>query len=407
MHKKFDLAIIGAGPAGCICAYLLAGQGLKVALIEKAVFPRDKICGDALSPDVVNQLYLIDKPMAERFLATLPKKAANGIRFIAPNFKALDIQFTNPAYPAAAGFIAKRLDFDNFLFEQLKLAEDITIFQGQPVEKLERSDGEVKIFTKDQIIAAKMVVGADGAHSVVRRKFANNRIDKNHYCAGVRQYFEGVAGMDEHENIELHFYRELLPGYLWIFSLPGGQANVGIGMLSSEISKQKINLKEMLSQLIKNHPMLKDRFKQAKPLEKVQGFGLPIGSRKLPCSGDNFLLLGDAASLIDPFTGEGIGNAIRSGRVAAKHLLKAFDHNRYNAHFHKYYDREIYDRMWTELRVSRAMQKMLRYPRLFNMIVNKANKNESIRMLLTSMLTNLDLRKELRKPSFYTKLFFK
>lgn len=69
-----------------------------------------------------------------------------------------------------------------------------------------------------QTILAKMVVGADGANSVVKRKFGINKIDKEHYCAGVRQYFEGVANLENHENIELHFYRELLPGYLWIFS---------------------------------------------------------------------------------------------------------------------------------------------------------------------------------------------
>ena len=321
MQTIYDLAIVGAGPAGCTCALLLAGKGMNVALIDKAIFPRDKICGDALSPDVINQLHLIDKKLAERFLTTLTKKAANGIRFIAPNFKALDIQFTNPAYPASAGFIAKRLEFDNFLFDQVKQDPGITIFQGQPVKKLERLDDEVRIATTDQTILAKMVVGADGANSVVKRKFGINKIDKEHYCAGVRQYFEGVANLENHENIELHFYRELLPGYLWIFSLPNGQANVGIGMLSSEISKRKINLKDMLSDLIHHHPNLKERFMQANPLETVQGFGLPIGSRKLPCSGERFLLLGDAASLIDPFTGEGIVNAIRSGRVAAKHLL--------------------------------------------------------------------------------------
>ena len=321
MQTIYDLAIVGAGPAGCTCALLLAGKGMNVALIDKAIFPRDKICGDALSPDVINQLHLIDKKLAERFLTTLTKKAANGIRFIAPNFKALDIQFTNPAYPASAGFIAKRLEFDNFLFDQVKQDPGITIFQGQPVKKLERLDDEVRIATTDQTILAKMVVGADGANSVVKRKFGINKIDKEHYCAGVRQYFEGVANLENHENIELHFYRELLPGYLLIFSLPNGQANVGIGMLSSEISKRKINLKDMLSDLIHHHPNLKERFMHANPLETVQGFGLPIGSRKLPCSGERFLLLVDAASLIDPFTGEGIVNAIRSGRVAAKHLL--------------------------------------------------------------------------------------
>jgi flavin-dependent dehydrogenase len=123
-------------------------------------------------------------------------------------------------------------------------------------------------------------------------------------------------------------------------------------------------------------------------------------------SGDRFLLLGDAANLIDPFTGEGIGNAIRSGRVAAEHLLKAFERNRFDAEFNKTYDREIYRKMWKELRISRSMQLLLYYPRIFNFVIKKASKNESIRTLLTSMLDNIDLKKELLKPTFYIKLIF-
>ena len=92
-----------------------------------------------------------------------------------------------------------------------------------------------------------------------------------------------------------------------------GKANVGIGMLSSHISQKKINLKVVLQKLIETHPQLKDRFINAKALESIKGFGLPLGSKKRRLSGDRYVLTGDAASLIDPFSGEGIGNAIRSG----------------------------------------------------------------------------------------------
>ncbi|WPP49245.1 NAD(P)/FAD-dependent oxidoreductase [Catalinimonas niigatensis] len=406
-HDDFDVIIVGAGPAGCICALQLAGKGLKIALIERAVFPRDKICGDALSPDVINQLKLIDVSLSQGFLQSVRKKDVNSIRFVAPNYKHLDFHFTNPNHPASAGYIAKRLDFDNFLFNQIKGLGDITIFEDHQVEQLENLENEVLVRTDKRRFSASIVVGADGAQSVVNRQLTNNKVDRDHYCAGVRQYFEGIDELHQTDCIELHFYKELLPGYFWIFSLPNGQANVGIGMLSSEVSRQKINLKEKLTDIIQHHLHVKHRFKDAKPLEAIQGFGLPIGSRKVACSGHRFLLLGDAASLIDPFTGEGIGNAIRSGRIAADHLLKAFEQKRFDADFNIRYDREIYRRMWTELRVSRSMQKMLKYPGIFNFLVNKAQKNESVRTLLTSMLNNTDLRKELRKPSFYTKLIFK
>ena len=406
MDHDFDVVIVGAGPAGCTCAYLLAGKGLNIALIEKSIFPRDKVCGDALSPDVINQLNLINPQWIEQFQKSVAKKPSEGIRLIAPNFRMLDINFNQPEGLKLDGFVAKRIDFDHFMFNQIKRLQDITIFQGQKVESLERNREEINIFTNDHKIKCKMVMGADGAQSVVNRALSDNKIDKKHYCAGVRQYFSGIEGM-EHNKIELHFYRELLPGYFWIFSLPNNQANVGMGMLSDEISRNKIDLKEMLRSLLSNHPNLKDRFRNALPLEEIKGFGLPIGSRKVQCSGDGFLLLGDAACLIDPFTGEGIGNAIRSGRIAAKHLLKAFTEKRFDAAFNKSYDQKLYSKMWAELRISRKMQMLLRYPWIFNLLVKKAERNESLHHLLTSMITDPDLRKELRKPSFYAKLFFR
>ena len=405
MHENYDIVIVGAGPAGCACAYQLIGRGLKIAVIEKGTFPRDKICGDALSKDVINQFYRMNPDLANTFLHLTQKTPSYGVRFFAPNHKHLDIAFKNEENHSP-GFVAKRYEFDNFFFNQIKDAPGVSVFQNHTVTEITYLEDKVLIKTKDKKFTAKIIIGADGAYSVVNKQLSKNKVDKKHYCAGLRQYYENVNGFHEGKYVELHFYKELLPGYFWIFPLPNNQANVGVGMLSSAVSKRKINLKEKFADILHNHPNVKERFKNARPLEPVRGFGLPIGSKKRACSGDRYLLLGDAASLIDPFTGEGIGNAIRSGRVAADHLLRAFDQNCFHATFNKAYDKEIYSRMWNELRVSRSLQTLSSYPRLFDFVVNKAQKNKSIQLLLTSMLDDLDLKKELTKPGFYFKLLF-
>jgi len=404
--QKFDIVIIGAGPAGCACAYMLSGKGLKVVLIEKDCFPRDKICGDALSADVVNQFFRMDAALAEKFIQTSPKQASNGVRFFAPNTQFVDVDFTNPKHKEAAGFVMKRLEFDHFFAEQIKQLSDISFFENETVKDVRLEDGHVLIATQNHHFTTKMVVGADGANSIVNRKLANHQIDKKHHSVGLRQYYQNVEGMTENGHIELHFYKEILPGYFWIFPLPEGKANVGLGMLSSTVSKNKINLKKEFETLLTKHPNIKDRFKNATPLENIKGFGLPLGSKKKKLSGNHFILLGDAASLIDPFTGEGIGNAIRSGRIAATHLESAFQKNLFNAQFNKSYDTKIYKATWQELRVSASLQKLLRFPWLFNFVIKKAKKNQSLQLLLTSMLNDVSIKKELLKPTFYFKLLF-
>jgi len=271
---------------------------------------------------------------------------------------------------------------------------------------VEKTETEGLVHTNQGTFSAKVIAGADGAQSVVARQLGSFKPDRQHFSAGLRIYYEGITSFQESHFIELHFFRDVLPGYLWIFPLANNRANVGIGMLSSVVSKKKINLKTILKVLIENNPHLNDRFKNAKPLEVAKGYGLPLGSRKRKISGDRFLLLGDAASLIDPFTGEGIGNAIRSGRVAADHIMEAFRLDDFSASFNSSYDREIYKRMWPELKMSRALQNLCRYPRLFNTIVRKANKSRHIHELLVGALAQSEKKKTLLRPSFYYDLLF-
>ena len=166
--------------------------------------------------------------------------------------------------------------------------------------------------------------------------------------------------------------------------MPGNRANVGLGMLSSFVAKKKPNLKKLLQEIIDTHPNVKNRFANAKALEQIQGFGLPLGSKKRVISGDRFLLLGDAASLINPLSGEGIANAIRSGRVAADHIITAFNLGRFDAQFNEAYDKEIYRRLWGELRLNYWMQIAMRNPARCNLILKWAIGNKLVQEAVLS-----------------------
>ncbi len=379
---------------------------MKIALIDKETFPRDKICGDALGADVTKQFHQISEQLTEKLEQFKEKIPSNGVRFFTPKHQQLDIQFTKPKDKFGGGFVTKRIDFDNFFFTETAKLPDVTIFQNQKIISVDNEGSSIILQSANKTFEASIALGADGAQSVLNKRLTENKVEKNHYCAGVRQYFSNVKGFQDENHIELHFYKEILPGYLWVFPLANNQSNVGLGMLSSVVSKKQINLKKELVNLLETIPSLKERFKDAVPLTEIQGYGLPVGSTKRILSGNRFLLLGDAAGLIDPFTGEGIANAIRSGRVAAAHVLKAFEQQKFDAEFNLRYDKEIYYKMWKEFKFSHTLQKLFRHPRIINFVVKKANNNRSVQMLLSSMLNNMDLKKELIKPSFYFRLFF-
>jgi len=391
--KSFDVAIVGAGPAGCSAAISLHGSDMSVALIDKSEFPRDKICGDALSPDVVNQLNMLPLETGSMFDKFEEKIWCKAVRFVSPNFSHADVSLNQRNI---TGYVSPRIDFDQFMFSQAIKSESVTPILGSGIKTIQKhSDGLVIELANGESIKADVVLGADGANSAVARILSEDKMDKNHHCAGLRQYYEGVTGFSEDNAVELHFYKDLLPGYFWVFPLPGNRANVGIGMLSSYVSKRKPNLKKKLKDIIENHPNIKDRFKDAKALEEVKGFGLPLGSKKRNLSGERYLLLGDAASLINPLSGEGIANAIRSGRVAADYIKSAAAD--YSAKSMKAYDREIYRRMWGELRLNYWIQIAMRNPTLCNFIVKRAIGNALVQDLVISGFSAEQIRARFKR----------
>jgi geranylgeranyl reductase family protein len=403
-ENLFDVVVVGAGPAGSATAIKLAKTGLKVALLDKATFPRDKTCGDALSVDVINQLAMLSDKLAEDFKKLDNKISSYGVKIFSPNHNYIDIPFIYKNQKSC-GFISPRVSFDNLLFQHAKEYSNIAVFENCVVKSAEVANDKVRLQSTCCTFMAEMVVGADGAHSIVSKQLSDIKVEKEHYSAGLRVYYEGVTSFHDENFIELHFFKEILPGYLWIFPLADNKANVGIGMLSSTVSKKKVNLKEVLNNLLQTHPDLKERFKNAKPLETVKGYGLPLGSKKRHLSGERFLLAGDAAALIDPFSGEGIANAIRSGRIAAEHIKTCFEQKNFSATFNKGYDKEIYRRMWNEFKISRTFQNLVRYPWLFNFGIRKARQSKYLQKFLTDALANVEKKqKMLLKPAFYYRM---
>ena len=410
-QTSVPVVIIGAGPAGAGTSIYLSQAGIPHVIIEKETFPRDKVCGDAISG---KSAFVLRKanPLWLQEVYQQPENytPAKGILFVAPNGKPLSIPWGDKlkAGELAPGFTSPRLVFDNFLFQKID-RRFATVYQNSTVKNIEQhADGVRVLFEKDQqtyTINASVIVGADGDKSIVRKTFLNGHSSSKAYAVGLRAYYKGVKDLDKNNFIELHFLPEVLPGYFWIFPLPNGMANVGVGAPSEQIRQKKINLREQMLKAIEKNPTISCRFQDAELIGKIQGWGLPMGIKRQPVSGDHFILAGDAASIIDPFTGEGIGNALYSGMLAADAIQQALKAKRFDASFFgQNYDDVLYRRLGDELRISAALQRLCRYPWLFNFVVNKAHKSPSLSKTISCMFTDMDVRNQLRKPSFYAKI---
>jgi geranylgeranyl reductase family protein len=365
MSIHFDVIISGAGPAGSTCALALRNSGLKVLMLEKAIFPRDKICGDAVSSTAKRILRQLDPVFEEELLAFSPKAYITKAKLYSPSMQSLEIEFP------LIGHCIKRLDFDNWLFQKAcTLNPTLEVWQHTSLKDVKIIEDMVHITTSDNRKAtADVIVGCDGAHSVVAKKLAGFTVDRNHYSGAIRQYYSNIKGLTG-DALEVYFLKDFLPGYFWIFPLANNEANVGFGMLSDTIAKQHIDLKASMHRIIKEVPEIAERFKDATPLEDVKGFGLPLGSKRYNLSGNRFMLCGDAASLIDPFSGEGIETAMESGKFAAEQILL----NRFDATSLKDYDKRVYKKMWANFRNHYYLQQAIgNRPRLLNQLIRIGN----------------------------------
>jgi menaquinone-9 beta-reductase len=261
-----------------------------------------------------NSTYELSKLPGERLahFATFPQKqSTGGIRFVSPAGHILDLDLlgSRPGLDSP-GYVCSRLDFDAFLYSEA--IKSGTVFIQDKVTKVERCKlpdnrpGFILSGANDRYSAPLLLV-ADGVNGPISKALTEGKLLRRHHSAGLRCYMENVSGFSENKLIELHFLPELLPGYFWLFPMQNNIANIGLGVRSDVVQKKRLDLKAIFNELIERHPVLSKRFTEAKALENIQGAGLPLGSTWRANAGDGFMLLGDAAGLVDPFSARVLG----------------------------------------------------------------------------------------------------
>ena len=405
-QQEFDVVIVGGGPAGTTAALYANRLGLSTLIVDKSIWPRDKICGDALSGkvvDILNDLDIISE------VKTLKGASIRRIRFGSPANKIFDIDLTksfNTDHIKEAYVIPREI-FDYFLFKKARKITEVK--EGFTVKDLLiENDTVVGIrgTNKDgntEDISATVVLGADGYNSIVAQKLNLYKMEMEHTAFAIRSYYEGVKGLTD--QIELHYLEEINPGYFWLFPIGEGKANIGLGLSKRNIKEQKKNLIDLLD-IVTQLEYFKDRFSHAKQIGKPKGWNLPMGSMHRKNHGNGFMLLGDAAGLIDPFTGEGIGNAMVSGKHAITIASKAINENDLSENNLSEYDKILWGEIGPELSVSTKLQKVARSKFLLNFVMNRAARNDGIKDIIGGMMANEIPRSDLANPAFYFKIFF-
>jgi geranylgeranyl reductase family protein len=379
----YDIAIIGAGPSGCASALALHGNGLRVVLVDKANFPRDKVCGDAIPGQAFKAMDIINPEWGIKMRNFLDKTEVISDLGFLPKNKPIPFKWTNYSYNS------KRIHFDYFLLNLVRSESATTIIQDKQLQKVSIQNGMVHCdFQDGSSIQSSLIIGCDGANSVIKRQLSSLDFRDDTHSVAVRAYYRNIKDLQKGIN-EFHFLKECSPGYFWIFPLDNGWANVGFGMPSYKVQKNKnhLSLRKSLNTIITTNPKIVSRFKDAECMVSTRGFALPFGSNRKPISGERFLLCGDAASLIDPIGGHGIDNAMWSGFFAAEQAIRCFQTNNFDAGFMKGYDDAVYKKIGKSFSKGQLLLKLeIFYPLVFSLLAllmkNKKIGERFIRLLV-------------------------
>ncbi len=337
--QNYDVVIIGAGPAGSTAALSLKKSGLKVVLCEKAAFPREKICGDGLCDRSINTLKAISKLYFKELFAEInPLKIQKAALVYKNRYHTLN--FNN------YGFTVPRIEFDEFLVSRVKRdCSNVEVIENTKIINISRSGEFIEVMAKEKVMKAKFLIFADGAHSKLADVFTGNKRMKAENGLAVRAYFRGIQHLEE-DCIEMHLKKTYLPGYFWIFPLRNGLANVGFGYHLKYAHKNSSSIKNIFRQWVNSD--LKERFSKAEQVSSLKGGLVPFSNNSYKNHGDNYVIAGDSAGLVDPLSGGGIGNAMFSGREAALQAMRCFENNDFSATQTKNYSYALKKRMQQE-----------------------------------------------------------
>ena len=318
-----DVIVVGAGPGGSATAAHLARAGVKTLLLEKTEFPREKVCGDGLTPRAVKELLALDID-----LTTQGWIKNKGLRIIGGGHR-LEIPWPELSVFPDYGLVRTRADLDQILAQKaVAVGADLhesTSVTGPVMEQ----DRIVGVTTKnaageERTYRAPIVVAADGNSSRLSLSMGLTKRDDRPLGVAVRTYFRSPRHEDDwlESWLELWDQDRLLPGYGWVFGVGDGTSNVGLGILNSSPAFANVDYRALLMRWADSMPK-EWGYVPEEMVGPIRGAALPMGFNRTPHFHQGMLLVGDAGGMVNPFNGEGIAYAMESGRIAAETIAEA------------------------------------------------------------------------------------
>ena len=321
-----DVLVVGAGPAGSSTAFHLAQAGLDVLLLEKSIFPREKVCGDGLTPRAVKQLVSMGIPLNAED-GWFPNR---GLRIIGGGVR-LELDWPELTSYPGFGLVRSRLGFDETLARAaqkagVRLLEGVTV-TGPVLDDNGRITGVTARAAPgeaERTYRARLVVAADGNSSRLSLAMGLAKRSDRPLGVAVRTYYTSPRHRDDYLEswLELWDGDRLLPGYGWIFGMGDGTSNVGLGLLNTSAAFQHTDYRGLLKRWLAGMPAGWG-FTEENQTGPVRGAALPMGFNRTPHYTRGMLLAGDAGGMVNPFNGEGIAYAMECGEIAGRVIAQA------------------------------------------------------------------------------------
>jgi len=377
--RRHDVVIVGAGPAGSAAAYYLATAGFDVLLLDKAEFPRDKTCGDGLTP---RALAVLDD------MGVLDTLQQHGYRvaeldMISPGGDSVTVPIPSPGHKHKYLLIVPRLILDDILRQRAIAAG--AAFEGKvEVMDLRNAGSQVQVagLQRSQAVTfqARLAVVATGASLKLLRRIGLMR-HKPVMMVAARAYFEDLGEQDGH--VQCHFDGVTLPGYGWVFPLSPSSANVGAGVIPAGLFRRPnpVHSHRAFS-LFTQSPSLQKMMQTARQVGPLRGFPIRVDFDRSLTFGERVLLAGEAAGLANPLTGEGIDYALESGRIAAEHAAVMLSKDDLTRSRFASYDRELRGRFQRTIVGARRLGDLYMNPFLLDRMVKVARRNPDIGSLI-------------------------
>ena len=396
--RETDVLVIGGGPAGAAAGYWLARAGHRVTIVEKKTFPREKTCGDGLTPRAVKQI--TDMGLAgslERF------HRYEGLRATAHG-KALELQWPSHSVYPQHGYVVRRRELDQMVALNAEAA-GAQLLQGheanQPI--LERGLLRGAVVTDKEThstfeLRAQYVIVADGANSRFGRSLGTSRAKQMPYGTAIRTYWESPRHAEPWIESALDVKDRngnSMPGYGWIFPVGDGTINIGVGLLSTFRDFKSVNTTQLLDAYA--HMVADDwGIDPGNPTQRATSGRIPMGGSVGPKVGPTYIVVGDAAGSVNPFNGEGIDYAYETARMAAEVIGEAIATG--NAAALLRYQTLIDDEYGQYFKVARLFARIIGRPALMRELSRVGMQSRTLMEWVLRIMANL-LREDEKGPA--------